>query len=464
MALTLDAALEQDSGAPAAPLHLIGPGGLSAWRGQGSAAIGRWIDANSFTAKPGEILLLPEPDGGALVGIDAAPGPWSLAAAAAKVPPGRYRCVPAPDDPARAGLMALGWALAQYRFDRYRKPPAELKVRTLLLADGLDLDDLRRQVRATALVRDLVNTPAADLGPGQLAAEAEALARRHGAQISLCVGDALLEAGYPAIHAVGRAAADAPRLIDLTWGKPDQPLLVLVGKGVCFDSGGLDIKPASGMALMKKDMGGAAHALALAQLVMEAKLPVRLRVLIPAVENAISGNAFRPGDVLATRAGLSVEIGNTDAEGRLILCDALTEAARAGPDLVLDFATLTGAARVALGPDLPALFTPDDALAADLAAAARDVEDPLWRLPLWAPYADYLKSSIADINNAGDSGFAGAITAALFLQRFVPAGIAWAHIDLFAWLPAVRNGQPKGGEAMSLRATYLMLKRRYSAV
>jgi leucyl aminopeptidase len=313
-------------------------------------------------------------------------------------------------------------------------------------------------------VRDLVNTPAADMGPAELEAAAEMLARDHGATLSVTRGDAL-EQGYPMIHAVGMAAARGrePRLIELEWGQADHPRLALVGKGVCFDTGGLDIKPSAAMRLMKKDMGGAAHALALADLVMRLRLPVRLHLLVAAVENAVAGNAFRPGDVLKTRKGLTVENTNTDAEGRLVLGDALTRAVEAKPELILDFATLTGAARVALGPDLPALFANDDALAAALIDAGTAANDPLWRLPLWDGYDEMLKSDIADLVNAAEGGFAGSITAALFLRRFVPKDIAWAHLDLFAWRPAARPGRPKGGDAMGLRAAWAMLKTRYGA-
>jgi leucyl aminopeptidase len=313
-----------------------------------------------------------------------------------------------------------------------------------------------------ALVRDLVNTPAADMGPPDLEAAVEAVARPHGAAVEVTRGDAL-EQGYPMIHAVGKAAdrAFAPRLVEMTWGDPAHPRVAIVGKGICFDSGGLDIKPSSGMRLMKKDMGGAAHAIALAQLVMAARLPVRLHLLVAAAENAIAGNAFRPGDILRSRKGLTVEIGNTDAEGRLVLGDALTRAGEDRPELVIDFATLTGAARVAVGPDLPALFANDDALAAEMLEAGAQVDDPCWRLPLWDGYAEMLKSDIADINNAGEGGFAGAITAALFLKRFVPEGTAWLHLDTFAWRPAARPGRPKGGEALGLRAAFRLLQQRY---
>lgn len=456
----LDQTLTIDRGQPAATLHMLRPADLADWRARQGEAVAAWLDANGFAAKAGETLLLP--GGGAVAGLGSEPAvnPWMLAPSVARLPAGLYRCPFVADAPG----TALGWALAHYRFSRYRSDAGDTRLRTLLLPEAVDIEDILRQARATALVRDLINTPAADLGPAALADAITAQGSRLGAETAVVSGDELLAQGYPAIHAVGRAAGEAPRLVDLRWGDVDHPRVTLVGKGVCFDSGGLDIKSANGMALMKKDMGGAAHALALAVMVMEARLPVRLRLLVPAVENAIGADAFRPGDVLTTRAGITVEIGNTDAEGRLILCDALTEADRETPDLLLDFATLTGAARVALGPDLPALFSPDDALAEALLSAGSRSCDPLWRLPLWAPYADYLKSTIADINNAGDSSFAGAITAALFLQRFVRKTRRWGHIDLFAWMPAAKPGQPKGGEAMTLRACWSLLNLRYPAV
>jgi leucyl aminopeptidase len=461
MALSLDQTLAPDAGQSANSLILVTSAATSAWRAGQSSQTLALADAHRFTGRPGDVLLLPDGDQrcSAVVGVEDPLHPWSLAAAVAKLPAGTWRCASDWDSQA-----AIGWALAHYRFDRYLKPASDERLRTLLLPTTADRADLLRQVRAIALVRDLVNTPANDLGPEALAKEVQALAARHGAQVRVIVGDDLLDQGYPAIHAVGRAATQLPRLIDLTWGDPGHPQVTLIGKGVCFDSGGLDLKTASGMALMKKDMGGGAHALALAGMIMDAGLPVQLRLLIPAVENAVSGNAFRPGDILATRAGISVEIGNTDAEGRVILCDALAEADRQSPDLLIDFATLTGAARVALGPDLPALFTPDDGLAADLSNAGVETADPLWRLPLWQPYADYLKSSVADINNAGDSSFAGAITAALFLQRFVRQTPRWVHIDLFAWTPTTKPGRPKGGEAMTLRAILHLLKQRYGVI
>jgi len=454
------ALLQPDRSQDARVLHVFDAKGFEAWLA-GQGARGRAaVEAAQFKGKAGEFAVLagdrPE-EWSAAVGVkDAArPGPWDLAGAAAKLPGGTYRLaggVP--------GAAALGWLLAHYRFERYRSEKKPPEARVLLTSEPAAIEEAVRIADATALVRDLVNTPAEDMGPAELAEAAERQAREFGAQVRIVQGEALKD-GFPAVHAVGRAADRAPRLIDLTWGDPAHPKLAIVGKGVCFDSGGLDIKPAAAMLTMKKDMGGAAHALALARLVMQAKLPVRLRLLIPAVENAISGNAFRPGDVLATRKGVSVEIGNTDAEGRLILCDALTLAQEDKPDLMLDFATLTGAARVALGPELPALFANDDALADGLLVAGREAQDPMWRLPLWEPYGDMLKSDVADINNSGEGGFAGAITAALFLAKFVEAGTRWAHLDLFAWQPATKPGRPKGGEAMTLRAAWRYLEAQY---
>lgn len=443
-------------------IHIVDAKGFDAWLG-GQSARGRGaVEAARFTGKAGEFALLPGDASGewtAAVGVkdSGALATWDLAAAVARLPAGSYRLADA-----KPGAAALGWLLAHYKFDRYLSDRKPIDSRILLSVEPATIDETIRFAQATALVRDLVNTPAEDLGPADLAAAVEAQSVDFGAKVAVIQGEALKD-GYPAVHAVGRAADKTPRLIDLGWGDPAHPKLTIVGKGVCFDSGGLDIKPASGMATMKKDMGGAAHALALARLVMQAKLPVRLRLLIPAVENAIAGNAFRPGDILRTRKGVSVEIGNTDAEGRLILCDALAAAQEDKPDLILDFATLTGAARVALGPELPALFANDDSVADDLLAAGRAAGDPMWRLPLWEPYRDMLKSEVADINNAGDGGFAGAITAALFLARFVDANTPWAHVDLFAWQSAAKPGRPKGGEAMTLRAFWRFLEARYRA-
>ncbi len=454
--------LLHNAGQSARRLTLVNSDTFAGWLGAQGERIRALVAALRFTGKAGTLAVLPGDgaDWDAVVGVPAGDlGPWDLAHAATTLPAGTYR-VDGATGQSSIGLAGLGWLMAQHRFDRYRTPPEPEGARVLLVAG--DPTETVRLAEATALVRDLVDTPAGDMGPDMIAAAVQDQARIFGADVRVTIGEALLpgsgDAGFPMVHAVGRAAAIQPRLIDLRWGDPAHPRLTLVGKGVAFDSGGLDIKPASGMALMKKDMGGAAHALALARLVMQARLPVRLRVIIPAVENAIAGNAFRPGDILTSRAGLRVEIGNTDAEGRLILADALTLACEEAPDLLLDFATLTGAARVALGPELPALFSHDDALAAAICAAGTATGDPLWRMPLWTPYKDMLKSTIADINNAGEGGFAGAVTAALFLDRFVGKDVRWAHVDLFAWNPASKPGRPKGGAAMTLAACYTAIR------
>jgi leucyl aminopeptidase len=452
-----------DRGQPATILYTVARTGFDTWlkdlpqRARVAAAAAR------FQGEAGSLVILPGDkidEWDAAIGVGEEPGPWDLAAAAQKLPEGSYRLA-AQQEP---GAAALGWLLAQHRFDRYRSDAKPQSARTLLTKDAASIDETVRLAGAVAMVRDLVDTPSADMGPGELQATAEGLASAYGGTCRVVRGDELL-GGFPMIHAVGRAAARhrEPRLIELLWGEPSHPKVAIIGKGVCFDSGGLDIKPASGMLLMKKDMGGAAHALALARLVMESRLPVRLQLLVPAVENAISADAFRPGDVLKSRQGLNVEIGNTDAEGRLVLADALTLACEgeAKPALLIDFATLTGAARVALGPDLPALFANDDTLADDLLAAGRTAHDPVWRLPLWPAYHDMLKSDVADINNAGSGGFAGSITAALFLERFVAASVPWMHLDTFAWNPATKPGRPKGGEALGLRAAWALLKGRF---
>ena len=432
----------------------------------------RWAESAGFTAEKGSCLLLPDAAGEpalALVGMgesetareERSPDPWLWAAAADRLPPGRY-ILPAEMTGRAAEQAGLGWALAQYRFDRYRtQADEEPALKTLVLADEAACAAARAAVEAVCLVRDLVNTPAGDMGPDRLAAAAETLAQEYGADCRTVSGDALLEQGFPLIHAVGRAAAVPPRLIELDWGEAEAPLLCLVGKGVCFDSGGLDLKTATGMRHMKKDMGGAAHVLGLARLIMEAGLPVRLKVLIPAVENAVAGNAFRPGDILKSRKELSVEVTNTDAEGRLVLADAIAYGVELEPDLLVDFATLTGAARIALGGDVPALFTPDHALAEALARAAARTGDPLWRLPLWQPYLEDLSSSVADLLNASESGFAGAVTAALFLSRFAEPCPNWAHLDIYAWNQKPRPGRPAGGEAMALRAVFEVVRERY---
>ena len=451
-----------DRGQAARTLTLIAKADFADWLKSQPPRARAAVEAARFEGKPDTIAILPgdaAEDWSVAIGTDGTNGPWGLANAATKLPEGSYRLAEGVP-----GDAALGWLLAQHRFDRYREKPEAQGPRVLLTGEPARIDEIVRLAEATALVRDLVDTGAGDLGPAELADAAKRVADKHSGEFHLTQGDALLE-GYPMVHAVGRAAtkARAPRLIEIEWGDPKHPRVALVGKGVCFDSGGLDIKPASGMLLMKKDMGGAAHALALAGLIMGARLPVRLHLLIPAVENAVSGDAFRPGDVLRTRKGLFVEIGNTDAEGRLILGDALARACEEAPALLLDFATLTGAARIALGPDLPALFANDETLAADIAAAAEAVSDPVWRLPLWQPYADMLKSDVADINNAPGGGFAGTITAALFLERFVSTATPWAHLDTFAWRPSAKPGRPKGGDALGLRAAWELLRRRFSA-
>ncbi len=424
-----------------------------------------WVKANAFTAEPGGVCLVPAATGGiaaVLLGVAEDPDPWAFAGLPGKLPPGSYHIEFSPDA-TTATQAAVAWALGTYAFNRYKSRNGRVWP-SLVWPELADRGHAERLVRAVALVRDLVNTPAADLGPAELADAAGRVAARHGADMAVIAGDALLTENYPAIHAVGRAAAPhrQPRLIDLTWGKATAPRVTLVGKGVCFDTGGLDLKPSSSMKLMKKDMGGAAHALALADMIMGAGLPVRLRLLIPAVENAVSGDAMRPLDVLRTRKGLTVEVGNTDAEGRLILADALAEASRDKPDLLLDIATLTGAARTALGPDLPALFCNNDLLASGLLRAGEAEGDPLWRLPLHKPYRRMLDSKVADLGNVSDSPHAGAITAALFLQEFVAAGIPWAHLDVLAWNGSARPGRPEGGEAMALRALYAVVAQRFS--
>ncbi|MDX3910372.1 MAG: leucyl aminopeptidase family protein [Sphingobium sp.] len=454
--------LKADQSQPARAIQLVDSKSFPEWLGAQPERTRTAVAAQKFTGKGFEYAILPgdAADEWSIVSGVADTqklSSWCLAKLAEVLPAGTYRL-----KDRRAGAAMLGWLTAQYRFDRYRKDEHPVGPRILLTEDVRQIEPAILLAEAVALVRDMVNTPAADMGPPDLEAAAATIASAFGAKMEVTQGDALAS-GYPMIHAVGRAAdrSFAPRLIELTWGDPKNPKVAIVGKGVCFDSGGLDIKPSSGMRLMKKDMGGAAHALALARLVMASRLPVHLHVLVPAVENAISGNAFRPGDILASRKGISVEIGNTDAEGRLVLGDALAKAVEGAPELILDFATLTGAARVALGPDLPALFSNDDALARDLEQTGASTDDPLWRLPLWSAYADMLKSDVADINNAGEGGFAGSITAALFLQKFVPDGLPWAHFDTFAWRPASKPGRPKGGEALGLRAAFAMLQSRY---
>jgi leucyl aminopeptidase len=419
-----------------------------------------FADAAGFEPKAGRHLVLPGADGlgGVLFGLEQAGArrnPFLPGSLPGLLPTGVYRFANGPHD---ARLAALAFALGAYRFTRYRN--ADKHVR-LVVPDGVDAADLSRITEGVTLARDLINTPANDLGPPELADAARALAARHGAKFRAVVGDDLLSQNFPLIHAVGRAAARAPRLIDFTWGNPSHPKVTLVGKGVCFDTGGLDIKPESAMLIMKKDMGGAASVLALAHMMMDRKLKVRLRVLIPAVENSISGGAFRPLDIYPSRKGLNVEIGNTDAEGRLVLADALALGDEETPELMLDMGTLTGAARVALGPDLPPFYTDDDALAAAVARCAEAEHDPLWRMPLWRPYDAMLDSKVADLNNVATGAFAGSIICALFLRRFVERAKNFVHFDIYAWNPSVKPARPEGGECQAARAVYALLKERY---
>ena len=459
----MDDLLRNECDADSIAIVPIGADRLEDWRANAGPEASAWVSRTGFSAKPGSTCLVPGRGGklaSVLAGVDARDDPWALASVPDAVPAGAYHL---DLKWSSRGLerAALGWALAAYRFDRYKKatPPTA----SLFPGSASAAESARVLARAVARVRDLINTPASDMMPKDLAAAVLDLATEHGAELRVVTGAALLDEGYPAIHAVGRASVHRPRLIDLTWGDSRAPLLTLVGKGVCFDSGGLDIKPASGMRLMKKDMGGAAHAIGLADLVMTTALPVRLRLLVPAVENAIAGNAYRPGDVISTRKGLTIEVDNTDAEGRVVLSDALADGAGDPPDLMIDFATLTGAARIALGTDLPAMFSNDETVAAGIAEAGRDVHDEVWRMPLHAPYRELIESRVADIMNGASQPYGGAITAALFLQAFVPDEIPWAHFDIMAWTTRAKPGRPVGGEAMALRAVSEFLERRYRA-
>ena len=455
--------LKKAAPATAVPIVAIDRAGFAKLEASLPAATRAWLSTNGFKGAPDSLALVPGPDGRlgqVFAGVERADHPWALAALPMALPEGVYKL-------AETGLAldaeaaALSWELGAYRFDLYKKPgraPA-----TLWLAPSAAAERGLAQATVIAATRDLVNTPAEALGPAELARAVEVVAKQHGAKFKQVVGDELLKKNFPAIHAVGRAAERAPRLIELNWGSDKHPRLTLVGKGVCFDSGGLDIKSAEGMRQMKKDMGGAANALGLAALVMAFKLPVRLQLLIPAVENAIAGNAYRPGDVFKTRAGLHIEIGNTDAEGRVILCDALAYAAEHKPDLIVDMATLTGAARVALGPELPALFTRDTVLARELVDLGLQLDDPMWHMPLWAPYKPGIASDIADIVNTGKGPKGGAINAALFLEYFIPAGQDWLHIDLYAANDGSRPGRPAGGEAQTIRTLLAWLAKRFGA-
>ncbi|MCS3453252.1 MULTISPECIES: leucyl aminopeptidase family protein [Bradyrhizobium] len=447
----------------ATPITFVTKATWDAIRGELPAPARQFSAANDFAAKPGKSLVLPAADGGiaqVLFGLEDADhkarDPFRPGALPGLLPPGVYRFANAPHD---TRLAALAFALGCYRFGRYRANKVP-EVR-LVPPDGVDTAEITRMADAAALARDLINTPSNDMGPAELADVARDLATRFGAAFNCISGDELAQ-NFPLIHAVGMASTRAPRLIELSWGDPAHPKVTLVGKGVCFDTGGLDLKPSSGMLIMKKDMGGAANVLALAQMVMDAKLKVRLRVLIPAVENAVAGNAFRPLDIFKSRKGITVEIGNTDAEGRLVLADALALADEETPDLLVDLGTLTGAARVALGPDLPPFYTNDEALAGDVASCAKSENDPLWRMPLWPAYDAWLDSKTADITNAPSGGFAGSITCALFLQRFVEHARSWLHVDIYGWTPSAKPGRPEGGECQAARAIYKLLSQRYA--
>lgn len=457
--------IDADRGQAAVAIHLVNKDGFESWAAKLTAGQRAALEAQKFDGSGYQVGIVPDGDGWFAVGGVANPenlSSWCMARLAEVLPEGTYRRANGEPGPA-----LFGWQTGQYRFARYLEQKPAQGPRILLTKDAKALDLARAEARAANLVRDMVNTPAEDMGPAALEAEAEKIAKKHKAALTVTAGERL-EQEFPLVHAVGRAAArhHAPRMIRLEWGREGAPLVAIIGKGVTFDSGGLDIKPASGMLLMKKDMGGAAHAIALAGLIMETGLDIRLHLLVPAAENAIAGSAFRPGDIFTSRKGLTVEIGNTDAEGRLLLADALARASEDAPDLIVDFATLTGAARVALGPDFPALMTRRDETAEALLAAGKAHDDTLWRLPLPEAYAEWLKTDIADINNSHTNGFAGASVAGLFLDRFVgknPDGtpLDWAHIDTFAWQPMVRPGRPKGGAPLGLRAVFHMLRARY---
>jgi leucyl aminopeptidase len=454
-----------DQHSHAVPLLLINSALLSAWRAQQSTAVNAWLDLHAFTGSSGSFVFVPGNDEHhfVLAGISDVNDPYVISHLPRLLPPQHVYTI-AEHSPISidAGKALLSWGLGAYRFDRYISPKPI--GRLCLRGAAVESSEAFATLKASTLVRDLINTPTEHMGPEELEAVALRLAQAYGAKVTTITGDDLLKHNFPAIHAVGRASHRAPRLIELNWGNAGHPKISIVGKGVCFDTGGLDIKPADGMRNMKKDMGGAAHALGLAQLIMAMKLPVHMQLLIPAVENAISANAFRPGEVIVTRSGLSVEIDNTDAEGRVILGDSLVYACESSPELLMDFATLTGAARIALGPDLPALFCNDEKLAADYLRSGEQENDRLWRMPLWRPYLSYLKSNVADLANGGPSKMAGCISAALYLERFVREGMTWSHVDVYSWNDGERPGRPPGGEAQGLRAAYAMLKARYQKV
>jgi leucyl aminopeptidase len=443
------------------PITLLDDKALKGWVKKQPARVGKWLDGQSFKAKPGSFVVVPDEGGKparVIVGTSERPSLWDLADLPFKVPAGVYYLEW--DGPlAFQEWLALGWELGTYKFTRYKKNTS--KPAQLVLPAKANAAKIRRYAESITLARDLINTTAEDMGPAELAAAIGTVGKKYRAKITQIIGNDLLKKNYPAIHTVGRASTRAPRLVDLTWGNPKHPKVTLVGKGVCFDTGGLDLKNSSGMYLMKKDMGGAACALAVARMVMDAKLPVRLRLLIPAVENSVAGNAYRPSDVITMRDGTTVEVGNTDAEGRLILADALAEAVTEKPKMLVDFSTLTGAARTAVGTEISALFCNDEKLAEDILGQGFQMEDPLWRLPLHKPYKKMLDSQVADINSAPGSPYAGAITAALFLEHFAGSP-PWAHIDFMAWNPSSKPGRPEGGEAMAVRAVFRVIEERFS--
>lgn len=458
-------ALLLPAGSPAISVHCVTRAGWPSLQEALAPTARRFAETQDFEARSGQHLLLPDAQGelaAVLLGVEPASArrrdPFAPGRLATSLPAGDYALSGEFGD---AGLAALGWLLSAYRFERYRKPrPVTAR---LVLPEGVDGDEVSNLAEATALARDLVNTPANDLGPAEIEAAIRALGESFTAEVTSIVGDELLAGNFPMIHAVGRASPRAPRLIDLRWGAQGDPKLTLVGKGVAFDTGGLNLKPDAGMLLMKKDMGGAAAAIAAARMIMQAKLKVRLRLLVPAVENAVSGGAFRPGDILPSRKGLNVEIGNTDAEGRLILADALALADEEAPELLIDYATLTGAARVALGPELPPFYTHDEGLAAEIARLGMAVNDPVWRMPLWPPYDSLLDSKVAEVNHISGGAFAGSVTAALFLNRFVEKAQSYAHFDIYAWNPSTKPGRPEGGECQVARLTYALAKQLYGA-
>ncbi len=449
-----------DRSSSSLPVQFVSQPKWRAWLKDQSEARRGWLESTGIAGNAGDLAILPGRDGkaaGAVLVLPAKPSLWDFGALGTRLPPGTWKLGDTAPVSATDAAVAIG--LGTWKFERYRAKKAKPGAKILWPA-GADKARATAMIEAISMARDLITTPSSDMGPAELASTAQVLAKQHKAKISVIVGDDLLKKNYPTIHAVGRASTRAPRLIDLTWGKESDPRVTLVGKGVCFDTGGLDLKPAAGMLNMKKDMGGAATMMAVAAMVMACKLPVRLRLLVPAVENSVSGNAFRPLDVITTRKGITVEIGNTDAEGRLILCDALAEGASEKPTMMVDCATLTGAARVSLGTDLPALFCNDDELANGLIASGTEISDPMWRMPLYKPYRALLASKVADINNVSGGAFAGAITAALYLQEFVPDDVPWAHFDMMAWNNTSRPGRPEGGEAQAARAIFATIEKR----